>query len=120
MQEVNASVATGRRTKSYEMHALSGLCYCADCGSKMRRNGGCKSNSTVPVFMCGTYSRYGKEYCSTHTIRQPLIESLVLADIQKQIDLVINEPDIREKLLTYKKGAAATQNNAAKKKTVRH
>lgn len=73
VQEVNASVATGRHTQSYEMHALSGLCYCADCGSK-------------------------------------------IADIQKQIDLVINEPDIRAKLLTYKKGEAATKNNAAKKR----
>ncbi len=116
VQEVNASVATGRHTKSYEMHALSGLCYCADCGSKMRRNGGCEHKSTTPCYMCGQYARYGKQYCSTHTIREPLLESLVLQDIQNQIDMVINEPDIREKLLAYKKGEAATQNNAAQKR----
>lgn len=41
---------------------------------------------------------------------------MTLQDIQNQIDMVINEPDIREKLLAYKKGEAATQNNAAQKR----
>ena len=116
VQNVNASVATGRSCKNLTMHSLSGLCYCADCGSKMRRNGGCPSNRTEPVYVCGKYSRYGKEYCTTHTIMAPLLEKLVLADIQKQIDLVINEPDIREKLLAYKHGEKTTRDNTARKR----
>ena len=93
VQLMNASVATGRHTKGQKLRPLSGLCYCADCGSKMRHNGGCKSNYTASVYVCSRYSKYGKNYCTTHTIRQPLLESLVLADIQRQIDIVMNEPD---------------------------
>ena len=82
----------------------------------MRHNGGCKNNSTEPVYVCSRYSKYGKGYCTTHTIRRELLESLVLADIQRQIDLVLNEPDIREKLLAYKKGDKTERDNAARKR----
>ena len=116
VQAVNASVATGRHTKNFKLLPLSGLCYCADCGSKMRQHGGCERNSTSPVYVCSRYAKYGKAYCSTHTIRRELLESLVLADIQRQIDLVLNEPDIREKLLAYKKGDKTERDNAAKKR----
>ena len=116
VREVDSSVATGRSCKGLEMRPLSGLCYCADCGSKMRLNGGCRKNSTPPAYMCGKYARYGKEYCSTHTIKQELLESLVLADIQRQIDMVLNEPDIREKLIAYKQGATAVQDSADRKR----
>ena len=113
---MNASVATGRHTKGNVMHPLSGLSYCGDCGSKMRHNGGCERNRTTPVYMCSKYAKYGNEYCSTHTIRQSLLESLVLADIQRQIDIVMNEPDIREKLLAYKRGDKRERDTAAKKR----
>lgn len=116
VQAVNASVATGRHTKNFKLLPLSGLCYCADCGSKMRQHGGCERNSTSPVYVCSRYAKYGKAYCSTHTIRRELLESLVLADIQRQIDLVLNEPDIREKLLAYKKGDKTERDNAARKR----
>ena len=116
VQAVNASVATGRHTKNFKLLPLSGLCYCADCGSKMRQHGGCERNSTSPVYVCSRYAKYGKAYCSTHTIRRELLESLVLADIQRQIDFVLNEPDIREKLLAYKKGDKTERDNAAKKR----
>ena len=82
----------------------------------MRHNGGCKNNSTAPVYVCSRYSKYGKSYCTTHTISRELLESLVLANIQRQIDLVLNEPDIREKLLAYKKGDKTERDNEARKR----
>lgn len=116
VQEVNASVATGRHTKGMKLRPLSGLAYCADCGSKMRRSGGCEHNSTTPCYMCGQYARYGKAYCSTHTIREPLLESIVLQDIQRQIDMINTDPDIREKLLAIKRKDHTTHDNTAKKR----
>mgnify|MGYP000306134400 CR=1 FL=1 len=94
---------------------LSGLCYCSDCGSKMKQNSNihCKSK---PCYTCGRYSRFGKEYCSSHTIRLELIESLVLQDIQHQIDFVMNEPDVRAKLLAYKQGENAVQDSSDRKR----
>lgn len=116
VQEVNASVATGRHTKGMKLRPLSGLAYCADCGSKMRRSGGCEHNSTTPCYMCGQYARHGKAYCSTHTIREPLLESIVLQDIQRQIDMINTDPDIREKLLAIKRKDHTTHDNTAKKR----
>jgi DNA invertase Pin-like site-specific DNA recombinase len=116
VQEINASVSTGRKSKGMPVHPLSGLCYCADCGNKMRRHSGSSQKYSTPAFMCGTYCRYGSDYCTTHTIREPLLESLVLQDIQSQIDLVINEPDIRAALLEKKQGMNAVRDNTDKKR----
>lgn len=115
VREVDASVSTGKSTKEGVVLPLSGLCYCSDCGTKMKKNGthNCKS---APCYTCAKYSRYGKEYCSSHTIRITLIESLVLQDIQQQIDFVMNEPNIRAKLLAHKQGAYAVQDSTDKKR----
>lgn len=115
VREVDASVSTGKSTKEGVVLPLSGLCYCSDCGTKMKKNGthNCKS---APCYTCGKYSRYDKKYCSSHTIRITLIESLVLQDIQQQIDFIMNEPDVKTKLLVHKQGAYAVQNSTDKKR----
>ena len=115
VREVDASVSNGKSSKNGVTMPLSGLCYCSDCGTKMKQNGNlnCK---VKPCYTCGRYSRYGKEYCSSHTIRLELIESLVLQDIQQQIDFVMNEPDVRAKLLAHKQGMYAAQDSSVKKR----
>lgn len=107
VREIDDSVSNGKSSKNGVTMPLSGLCYCADCGSKMKQNSNlnCKSK---PCYTCGKYSRFGKEYCTSHTIRLELIESLVLQDIQQQIHFIMNEPDVREKLLVYKQGEYAS------------
>ncbi|MBQ6171133.1 MAG: recombinase zinc beta ribbon domain-containing protein, partial [Clostridia bacterium] len=112
---VDDSVSNGKSSKNGITMPLSGLCYCSDCGSKMKQNSNihCKSK---PCYTCGRYSRFGKEYCSSHTIRLELIESLVLQDIQHQIDFVMNEPDVRAKLLAYKQGENAVQDSSDRKR----
>ena len=115
VREVDDSVSNGKSSKNGITMPLSGLCYCSDCGSKMKQNSNihCK---TKPCYTCGKYSRFGKEYCSSHTIRLELIESLVLQDIQHQIDFVMNEPDVRAKLLAYKQGENAVQDSSDRKR----
>ena len=115
VREVDESVSNGKSSKNGVTMPLSGLCYCSDCGTKMKQNSNlnCK---TKPCYTCGMYSRYGKEYCSSHSIRLELIESLVLQDIQHQIDFVMNEPDVRAKLLAHKQGAYAVQDSTDKKR----
>jgi DNA invertase Pin-like site-specific DNA recombinase len=115
VREVDDSVSNGKSSKNGITMPLSGLCYCSDCGSKMKQNSNihCKSK---PCYTCGRYSRFGKEYCSSHTIRLELIESLVLQDIQHQIDFVMNEPDVRAKLLAYKQGENAVQDSSDRKR----
>ncbi len=115
VREIDESVSTGKSSKNGITMPLSGLCYCSDCGSKMKQNSNIHC-TTKPCYTCGRYSRYGKEYCSSHTIRLELIESLVLQDIQNQINFVMNEPDVRAQLLAHKQGAYAVQDSTDKKR----
>lgn len=91
-QEVKASVARGKITKSKAVHNLTGLLYCADCGRKMRHMITKKSYKGKPCdfewYVCRTYATLGKNYCTTHGIVLKDIEDLVLADIRSMLSLV--------------------------------
>ena len=68
---------------------FSGLVYCADCGFKMRnhverftyKDG---SPGRYSSFICGNYARSGKSACSIHTVYEPALEQLVLADVREK------------------------------------
>lgn len=68
---------------------FTGLVYCADCGFKMRnhtekftyKDG---RPGRYSSFICGNYARSGKSACSIHTIYEPVLEQLVLADIREK------------------------------------
>ena len=68
---------------------FTGLVYCADCGFKMRNHTE-KFNykdgrpGRYSSFICGNYARSGKSACSIHTIYEPVLEQLVLADIREK------------------------------------
>lgn len=91
-QEVNASVARGRITKSNIVHPLTGLLYCEDCGRKMRYMISKKSYKGKPCdyksYVCRTYADLGKNYCTTHGIALKDIEGLVLADIHSMLSFI--------------------------------
>lgn len=91
-QEVKASVARGKITKSKTVHNLTGLLYCADCGRKMRYMITKKSYKGKPCdfewYVCRTYAALGKSYCTTHGIALKDIEELVLADIRSMLSFV--------------------------------
>lgn len=68
---------------------FTGLVYCADCGFKMRnhierftyKDG---RPGRYSSFICGNYARSGKSACSIHTVREAVLEQLVLADIREK------------------------------------
>jgi len=69
----------------------------------------------MTAYCCGRYSRFGKEYCTTHFITRSAIEGIVLADIQRQIDFVMNDAQAREKYLARKRKTSAEQEQTDKK-----
>ena len=75
VREVDESVSQGKSTKEGVVLPLSGLCYCADCGAKMKKNGthNCQFS---PSYTCSRYSKYGKQYCSSHSIRTDAAEQM--------------------------------------------
>lgn len=94
-QEVKASVARGKITKSNVVHPLTGLLYCADCGRKMKYMITKKSYKGKPCdfewYLCRTYADLGKSYCTTHGIGLKDIEAVVLADIRSMLSFIEND-----------------------------
>ena len=67
-------------------------------------------------YVCGLHARYGKSYCTSHYIVMHGIESIVLTDIQRQIDLVLNDDEAKAKYLAHKQGSLAVQNAEDRKR----
>ncbi|MGN1104530.1 MAG: recombinase family protein, partial [Candidatus Coproplasma sp.] len=91
-QEVKASVARDKVTKSSKVYPLSGLLYCEDCGRKMKLSKSYtvyKGNRTEFImYLCRTYATLGKNYCTTHGIQVQDIEAVVLADIRSMLSFI--------------------------------
>jgi hypothetical protein len=110
VREYEKSVSRGKRNNYGFVDTFSGMLYCADCGYKMkqiwinRRN---KGHGTA--YSCGYHARFGKNYCSTHTIRGNVLEALVIADIQSKLMLVVNEDKARKQFLEKKSGDRTSQ-----------
>ena len=81
-------------TKLGEKAILSGLVYCADCGSTLSfaKQG---PKATYPNFICRTY-RTGnvlkERKCTRHGIRVENLEALVLGEIRETVNLAIKNP----------------------------
>ncbi|MFR1726348.1 DUF4368 domain-containing protein [[Clostridium] hylemonae] len=75
--------ARRRRTPMGEMPILSGMVYCADCGAKLYqvRSKGWEHDKEHMV--CATYRKKGKHICTSHEIRNVVIEKLLLDDLQR-------------------------------------
>lgn len=66
-------------------HRLTGLLYCADCGSKLTHDRGVDShkvNGTKNHYVCGKYRTRTKE-CTIHFIRAEVMEELLLDTIRR-------------------------------------
>lgn len=115
VREQEDSVSTGKSTKTGEVKPLSGMCYCSTCGTKMKFTSS-MTGKTPQNYTCGLYARFGKQYCATHFITLKALESVVLADIQRQIDFVTNDSKAKEKYLARKRGLNNLQENADRKR----
>ena len=67
-----------------EPHPLSGLLYCADCGSKMRNLRGLTKSRSKPrdSYCCGR-SKHGNKFCTGHTIQASAVKNLVLETLRR-------------------------------------
>ena len=86
-----------RPTKMGDMGMFSGLMFCEDCGAIMYL---CRTTYFRPeqeYYICSGY-RKDKESCSTHTIRNVVLEEIVLRNLREAIAYVTNYEDdfIRE------------------------
>ena len=76
-------IRDGRRrwTPMGEMPILSGMVFCADCGSKLYQVRGRKLPQSE-YMVCATYRKKGKHLCTSHQIRNSVIEEQLLEGIR--------------------------------------
>lgn len=82
--EVVQRIRDGRRrlTPMGEMPILSGMMFCADCGNKLYQVRGRGWEHEKEYFVCATYRKI-KGGCSSHQIRNVVVEELLLDGIRK-------------------------------------
>ncbi len=80
------------------VHLFAGYLKCGDCGRamvKIRRKG-------KILFNCGSYNRYGKEFCTMHSITEEELEEIILDDLNliirsvQDIERIVREENQRQ------------------------
>ena len=72
-----------RQTKANQnIHFFAGLFKCGDCGKAMTKI----TRKGVTTFSCGSYNRYGTNFCTAHYINEDVINQIVLNDLNAVIE----------------------------------
>lgn len=66
-----------------DMSIFAGVLRCGDCGRAMVKKWSTWGRTRYRYFNCGTFNRSGAGYCTPHTVRQDILEQIVLADLHK-------------------------------------
>ena len=81
------------------LHHYAGLIKCADCGSGFTaRTRKWRGNEYVD-YTCNSNHRYGKEYCTPHTIRENQLDELVENEVKSLRDNILAESDKYDKIV---------------------
>ena len=105
--DIMQRIREGRRrfTPMGEMPLLSGMVYCADCGTKMYQVRCKRFTHEQEHMVCATYRKMGKAQCPSHQIRNVMIEELLLDCIRNITALACEHEDDFVKMITQKSQA---------------
>ena len=115
--DIVQKIRDGRRrlTPMGEMPILSGMLFCADCGAKLYQVRGRGWEHIKEYFVCATY-RKQKGKCSSHQIRNVVIEQLLLDDIRRVTSYAREHEDEFVRLVTQKSKQETERNLRESKK----
>ena len=75
-----------RRNASGKVNKYSGLLFCFDCGSKLYFYSGKPADPKPQCFFCSRYRTHaGEARCSTHYIREAVLDEIVLEEINRTL-----------------------------------
>ncbi len=111
-----------RITSTGEPNPLTGLVYCADCGSRMHNHRGTMADKydSQDSYACNQYSKYPPK-CTMHYVKTSALRSLVLAAIKK-VSLYArdNEADFTRRVREDAEIQSADAAKAQRKQLARH
>ena len=115
VRELDARNAKFRSGKAGETALFTGVLFCMDCKSPMRRYRDSRkhkdgSYGTYQGYACNRYAAGGKTACSGHIISQRLLIELLLIDIRFKAALAQNQPNaLKEKIMAQRNAAGVEQ-----------
>lgn len=73
--------ANVRAGEGQAIHRYSGLIVCGDCGRAFTAKTMKGKNGIRTEYWCGTYLRYGKEYCGSHALREEYLDEIIKSEL---------------------------------------
>jgi DNA invertase Pin-like site-specific DNA recombinase len=75
-------VENGVRAKSKSIYKYTGLLKCGECGKNLVTIGSVSKSGRKLFYVCTTYNKYGKAYCSRHILSHDDIENIVFEHLE--------------------------------------
>lgn len=91
-----------RPTPMDNPNIFSGLLYCQDCGDKLDLYRTHTKGENHNNFKCRTYNKHGKDFCTSHYIREDAIKAIVLDDVRRVTHLARTHESLFGKYLNKK------------------
>ena len=119
--EVVQKIRNGRRrlTPMGEMPMLSGMLFCADCGNKLYQVRHRGWDHDKEHFVCATYRKV-KGGCSSHQIRNVVVEELLLDSIRRITSYARDDEDEFVEMVTKKKRSDLDRSMRESKRELEH
>lgn len=70
-----------RSAPAQEILRYSGLLVCGDCGRAFTGKRIKLKSSEYVSYVCSTYQRYGKEYCTSHALREEYLDEVIRQEL---------------------------------------
>lgn len=75
---------------------FSGMIFCADCKRAMSRSYERRGEKKFQGYVCKTYKTVGKKFCSSHLIKNDVLEAVVLSSIKEEARKILQKNDMDE------------------------
>lgn len=93
-----------------KMPILSGMIYCADCGARLYQVCSREWTHDKEYLACSSYRKKGNKTCSSHKIKNVVLEQMILAKIQAINSMLGESEETFLKLATKKSKEKANKN----------
>lgn len=104
---VQQQLKTKRReikfTESKYKSLFTGLFFCGNCGRAMAKQLEKKGDDRKILYKCSTYTRYGKTKCTIHSIRDEVLQKIILAEVKKNAIMALEQSDFDKIINSTKK-----------------